>query len=120
MDNSQTPDTDASRQTAVAIKSDHGPAPTPRVTAIGHGENAEKMLLLAFANEVKVRRDGDLTQVLGAMELDSPVPIEALEAVGEILSYVYEANRSWQDPLEPAADADTTNRQKWNSDGQNG
>jgi flagellar biosynthesis protein len=83
------------RQTAIAIKGTGPDDPAPRITAIGHGENAEKMLDIAFATNVKVRRDEDLTEVLGAMEMDSIVPMEALEAVGEILTYVYRANNSW-------------------------
>jgi flagellar biosynthesis protein len=83
------------RQTAVAIKATGPDDPAPLITAVGHGENAAQMLDIAFANNVKVRRDEDLAEVLGAMSVDSPVPLEALDAVGEILTYVYQANNSW-------------------------
>ena len=42
-----------------------------------------------------VREDADLAQILAAVELDAEVPIDALAAVAEILSYVYRANRTW-------------------------
>jgi flagellar biosynthesis protein len=41
---------------------------------------------------VKVREDADLVEILAAVDLDSQVPLEALMAVAEILTYVYIAN----------------------------
>lgn len=80
------------RQKAVALKGDGTLEGAPRVTAVGFGKNAEQILDLAFANDVKVRQDADLAEILAAMEVESPVPLEALEAVSEILSYVYGLN----------------------------
>lgn len=76
---------------AVAIR-DEGA--TQRVTAKGRGAVAEQILAIAFANGVKVRTDADLVEVLSMIDIDSPVPVEALAAVAEILRYVYLANHS--------------------------
>jgi len=38
---------------------------------------------------VTVREDRDLVQLLGAVDVDSPIPVEAFQAVAEILSYIY-------------------------------
>ncbi|MEX1147597.1 MAG: EscU/YscU/HrcU family type III secretion system export apparatus switch protein [Sphingomonadales bacterium] len=84
------------RQRAVAISDT--PDSAPVITAIGFGKNAEQMLGLAFDHDVKVRRDDDLARILAAMEVESPVPLEALEAVGEILSYVYGLNHRMTKP----------------------
>ncbi len=64
----------------------------PRVVASGRGELARQILDLAFAAGVKVREDADLVEILAAVDVDSPVPLEALMAVAEILTYVYMAN----------------------------
>jgi flagellar biosynthesis protein len=80
------------RQAAVALKHGLGQEAAPRVVAKGYGEIAEKILKLAFANDVRVRHDPDLVEVLAAVEVDCQIPIEAFAAVAEILSYVYEAN----------------------------
>ena len=64
----------------------------PRVTAAGRGALAEQILEIAFARGVKVREDAELAEILAAIEVDSEVPVEALAAVAEILSYVYRAN----------------------------
>ena len=75
-------------QKAVAIAAPD-PSSEPKITAIGKGEFAEKLLELAFKHGVKVREDAALAEILSAFEVDSLVPTEALEAVAEILSYLY-------------------------------
>lgn len=77
---------------AVALSYDKQEDPAPRIVASGKGAVAEQILALAFASGVKVREDADLVEVLGKMELDSFIPLEAFAAVAEILSYVYRAN----------------------------
>ena len=78
------------RSIAVAIKHDVGDV--PNVVASGYGKTAEKILQLAYEAGVKVRQDGDLAQVLAAVEIDSPIPISCFEAVAEILNYLYKLN----------------------------
>jgi flagellar biosynthesis protein len=68
---------------------------TPRVVATGRGPVAEQILAVAFEKGVPVREDSDLAQILAAVELDAEIPIDALAAVAEILSYVYRANQTW-------------------------
>ncbi|NDC64711.1 MAG: flagellar protein FhlB [Planctomycetia bacterium] len=80
------------RQAAVALKHNLGQEAAPRVVAKGYGDVAEKILKLAFDNDVRVRHDPDLIEVLAAVEVDCEIPIEAFAAVAEILSYVYQAN----------------------------
>jgi flagellar biosynthesis protein len=80
------------RQAAIALKHDTGQEAAPRLVAKGYGAVAEKILKLAFDNDVSVRHDPDLVEVLAAVEIDCQIPIEAFAAVAEILSYVYEAN----------------------------
>jgi flagellar biosynthesis protein len=63
-----------------------------KITASGYGLLAEQILALAFQNDVKVREDRDLAQMLSAVELDSEIPADALIAVAEILAYVYRVN----------------------------
>ena len=81
-----------SRLTAVAITDKTAINALPQITAAGRGKIAEQILALAFANGIKVREDSALAEMLAALELDSPVPNEALVAVAEIMSYIYRAN----------------------------
>ena len=74
---------------AVALDHDPGRPGAPRVVAKGRGALAEQILQIAFDRGVKVRSDADLAEILAAVELDCEVPLEALAAVAEILTYVY-------------------------------
>ncbi|MGH1375734.1 MAG: EscU/YscU/HrcU family type III secretion system export apparatus switch protein [Alphaproteobacteria bacterium] len=80
------------KKTAVALKDSEGGKKVPRIAAAGRGVIAEKILALAFENDIKVREDSDLAELLTTIEIDSPIPSEAFMAVGEILSYIYQAN----------------------------
>lgn len=80
---------------AVAIK---GAKPasaeaTPKIVAKGSGDLAEQILDIAFAQGVKVRQDKDLTELLDAFDVESPIPLEALHAVSLILERVYAENQ---------------------------
>jgi len=81
---------------AVAIKSGvPGPAAeTPTIHAKGRGYRAEKILDLAFANDLKVREDKDLVELLDLFDVDCPIPLEALHTVSLILEKVYSANEA--------------------------
>jgi flagellar biosynthesis protein len=59
------------------------------VVASGRGALADQILQIAFDRGVKVRSDADLAEILATIEVESEIPIEALAAVAEILSYVY-------------------------------
>ena len=84
---------------AVAITHDRHGHGAPRVVASGRGALAEQILQIAFDRGVKVRTDADLAEILAAVEVDSEVPLQALAAVAEILSYVYRAQgRPEEDP----------------------
>jgi flagellar biosynthesis protein len=64
----------------------------PKVIASGYGKLAEQILQMAFDKGIKVRADADLAELLATLDLDTPIPSEAIVAVAEILSKVYEAN----------------------------
>lgn len=81
------------KKVAIALKNDRDNSnELPTITASGHGAVAEKILELAFAQGVKVRKDADLAEILSLVELDNEIPTEAIVAVAEILIQVYKAN----------------------------
>lgn len=80
------------RQTAVAVKDRTRNRQVPQVIAAGRGKIAEQILQLALENDIRIREDSDLAEMLAKIELESPIPSEAFMAVAEILSYVYRAN----------------------------
>ncbi len=90
-DSSGSPSIDNAESLAVALRSD-GAVQGTKVVAKGHGATAEQILDIAFSQGVKVRTDAELVQMLDLVELDSDIPLEALAAVAEILSYLYRMN----------------------------
>lgn len=83
---------------AVAVAVERRGARGPRVTAKGHGAAAEQILEIAFERGVKVRSDADLAAILEAVEIDSEVPLEALAAVAEILTYIHRMTNRESEP----------------------
>jgi flagellar biosynthesis protein len=79
-------------KSAVALEAGANPASLPRIVAAGRGELAEQILRLAFENNVKVRQDADLAELLATLDIDHEIPAEAVMAVAEILSRVFQAN----------------------------
>jgi flagellar biosynthesis protein len=82
---------------AVALSYAAGSADAPRVVARGRGALAAQIVAIARDHGVAVRRDRDLAALLGALEVDSPIPVVAFAAVAEILAHLYRANRQLQD-----------------------
>ncbi len=86
------------RSVAVALKGSIGeksegrPDSLPKVIASGYGKLAEQILEMAFEKGIKVRADADLAELLATLDLNTPIPSEAIVAVAEILAKVYEAN----------------------------
>ncbi|MDD3182716.1 MAG: EscU/YscU/HrcU family type III secretion system export apparatus switch protein, partial [Alphaproteobacteria bacterium] len=78
---------------AVAIMADESiPDSLPQIVATGRGKIAQDILEIAFANNINVREDADLAQLLAKLELDTPIPSEAIIIVAEIMAKVYEMN----------------------------
>ena len=82
---------------AVALRYDSGRDDAPRVVAKGRGAIAAQIVAIARERRVAVRRDPDLAALLGALQIDCPIPVAAFAAVAEILAHLYRANRRLQD-----------------------
>lgn len=89
------------RDVAVALKHDPQEERLPKIIASGQGAVAQQILEIAFARGIKVREDADLAEVLSAIDIDSEIPLTALAAVAEILSYVYRASADDESPKHP-------------------
>ena len=84
------------------------PKAGPRVAATGKGAVAEQILQIAFERGIPVREDPDLAQILSTLEVDSVIPVDALAAVAEILSYLYRLNGKVMDGRTGTEDGDNT------------
>lgn len=75
------------RAVALAYELDRDPA--PKVVASGKGTMAEQIIKIAEEHGLHIHKDENLVEILGALEVDSFIPLEAYMAVAEILSYLY-------------------------------
>ena len=80
------------KKVAVALQYKQGEDEAPKISAKGKGNIAKKIIELAEANGIEVRKDEDLAMMLEKLDIDMPIPVEAYVAVAEILSYIYKAN----------------------------
>lgn len=64
----------------------------PRIVASGRGEIAQRILELARANNIAVRENADLAEMLATIEVGQHIPVAAFAVVAEILFYVLKAN----------------------------
>jgi flagellar biosynthesis protein len=78
---------------AVALRYDPARDTAPKVVAKGRGRTADQILELARKNDVPVRQDANLVQVLSRLNLDQEIPPEVYSAVAAILAFLYRVNR---------------------------
>ena len=85
-------DLELSSKYAVALEYDMQKNSAPVVLAKGQGQIAEKIIQIALDNNIEIRRDEDLLQILKAVDINEEIPVEAFAAVAEIISYIYQQN----------------------------
>ncbi|MFV0626461.1 MAG: EscU/YscU/HrcU family type III secretion system export apparatus switch protein [Alphaproteobacteria bacterium] len=77
---------------AVALEYNIAKDNAPIVTAKGQGEVAQRIVKIAEENNIEIRKDADLVQILKTVDINEEIPLEAFYAVSEIISYVYKMN----------------------------
>ena len=77
---------------AVALKYDRKKQDAPKITAKGQGRVAEKIIELAKKNNIPIKDDPDLIEVLSSLEINEEIPSEIYVAVAELLAFVYSMN----------------------------
>ncbi len=78
---------------AVALKYSDEDA-VPRVTGKGKDWLAEKIITLAKENDIPIRTDADLVDILEQIELNQEIPLEVYAVVAEIFAYIYKVNKN--------------------------
>lgn len=81
------------RQLAVALRYNEDREAAPRVLAKGRGKVAEKILDIAREQNIPVRDDPDLVEMLAKLDVGSLIPTELYPAVAEVLAFVYKQNQ---------------------------
>lgn len=74
----------------VALKYDHNKDTAPKVIASGKGSLAEKILKKAKKENIPIKEDKDIVQVLAELNVGDEIPEELYTVIAEILSFFYE------------------------------
>lgn len=88
-------------EVAIALKYERGTEMPPFVTASGRGAIAAQIVAMALQHGVPVRRDGELAQVLAALDVGQAIPAVAFAAVAEILAYLYRLDKALAESQAP-------------------
>ncbi|MCG6533827.1 MAG: EscU/YscU/HrcU family type III secretion system export apparatus switch protein [Syntrophales bacterium LBB04] len=80
------------RPLAAALKYDGKKDAAPVVIAKGRGVVAEKIIALAKKNNIPLKSDPALVEILSKLDIDEQIPVELYQAIAEILAFVYSVN----------------------------
>ncbi|MCA9483410.1 MAG: EscU/YscU/HrcU family type III secretion system export apparatus switch protein [Nitrospina sp.] len=86
------------RKSAISLKFDQSRDQAPRVTAKGEGLVAERIIQLARENNIPIREDADLVEVLSQVNIEQEIPPSVYRVVAELLAWVYRMNQDYKLP----------------------
>jgi len=81
------------KQKAVALRYDTKKENAPKVIAKGDGVSAKNIIKIAQENNIIVKKDEDLVELLSKVELDKEVPDVMYKAVAEVFSFIYKITK---------------------------
>jgi len=76
-------------QKAAALQYDHKSQNAPKVIAKGQGDIAKNIIKIARDNNLPIKKDEDLVELLSKLDIDKEIPTEMYKAVAEIFSFIY-------------------------------
>ena len=89
-------DNNLSRKSVVSLKYKKGKDSAPKITAKGKGWVAEKIIKMAHENNIPIREDRDLLNLLSEIDVGQEVPESLYKVVAELLAWVYQLNQNFQ------------------------
>lgn len=81
-------------QKTVALKYDILKDSAPKITAKGKGETASNIIKIAKENNIPIKKDEDLVELLSQINIDKEIPDSMYKAVAEIFSFIYELSNN--------------------------
>ena len=78
---------------AAALRYDTKKENAPRVIAKGEGEVANNIIKIAELNNLPIKKDADLIELLSKVEIDKEIPDALYTAVVEVFSFIYSTTK---------------------------
>ena len=82
-------------KSAVSLQYKKGRNAAPKVTAKGQGWVAENIIKMAHENNIPIREDKDLLNLLSEIDVGQEVPESLYKVVAELLAWVYQLNQNY-------------------------
>jgi len=87
---------------AASLKYEQDKSNAPKLTSYGKGSIAHNIIDIAKQNNIPIKKDEDLLQMLSQIEVNEEIPTELYKAVSEIFSFIYgisneKKDESWQE-----------------------
>ena len=81
-----------SNKKAAALKYDIKKDNAPKLTAKGKGNTALNIIKVAQENDIPIKKDEDLIELLSQIDLDREIPPNMYKAIAEVFSYIYDVS----------------------------
>lgn len=75
---------------ATALKYDSKLQNAPKVIGQGKGEVAKNIIQIANENNIPIKEDEDLVNILSQIQVNQEIPEELYKAVAEVFSFIYD------------------------------
>ena len=76
-------------QKAAALQYDQLINNAPKIVAKGEGSVAQNIIKIAQDNDLPIKKDEDLIELLSKLDIDKEIPTDMYKAVAEIFSFIY-------------------------------
>lgn len=74
---------------AAALKYDEKINQAPTLVAKGKGDIAKNIIKLAQENNIPIKKDEDLVELLTKLEIEQEIPPDMYKAIAEIFAFIY-------------------------------
>jgi flagellar biosynthesis protein len=74
---------------AATLKYDQQKDNAPKITAKGKGDVANNIIKIAQENDIPIKKDEDLIELLSQLDIDKEIPESMYKAVAEIFTFIY-------------------------------
>jgi len=83
------------KTSAVSLQYTRGGDRAPKVTAKGQGWVAEKIIAMAQEQNIPIKKDKDLMELLEKIDVGQEIPEALYKIVAELLAWVYHLNKEY-------------------------
>jgi flagellar biosynthesis protein len=83
------------KNSAISLKYNQNSNRAPKVTAKGQGWMADKIIAMAQEQNIPIKKDKDLIELLEKIDVGNEIPEYLYKIVAELLAWVYQLNTEY-------------------------